>query len=87
MENKDSPISVSLAIQLYETTTVEDTSVLFVYIQYINDNDLKQDFLVSTTLKATNSGIYIFTVIGTYFESNNLPYEKLVACCTDRVYQ
>lgn len=62
---------------------VADKSVLFVYVQYFNDSNLKQDILMSTNLNTTNTGLDIFTVIDTYFESNNRPYENLVALCTD----
>lgn len=65
--------------------TAADKSVLFVYMQYINDSKLKQGILMSTNLNTTNTGLDIFTVIDTYSESNNRHYENLVAFCTDGV--
>lgn len=72
------------AFQMDKTTTVSDESVLIVYVQYINGDDLKKDILVSTNLATTSMGNDIFTAVDSYFISNNLNNENLVACCTDR---
>lgn len=75
--------NVPFAIQLDETTTVSDESVLIVYVQYIDGDDLKQDILMSTNLATTTTGQDIFIAMDSYLSSNNLPYENIVACCTD----
>uniref|UniRef100_A0A671W871 DUF4371 domain-containing protein n=1 Tax=Sparus aurata TaxID=8175 RepID=A0A671W871_SPAAU len=75
--------NVNFAIQLDETTKVSDESVLIVYVQFIDGEDLKQDILMSTNL-LTTTGQDIFVAVDSYLSSNNLPYENLVACCTDR---
>lgn len=75
--------NVPFAIQLDETTTVSDESVLIVYVQYIHTDELKQDILMSTNLSTTTTGQDIFGALDSYLTSHNLPYENLVACCTD----
>uniref|UniRef100_A0A3B4YYJ5 SCAN domain-containing protein 3-like n=1 Tax=Seriola lalandi dorsalis TaxID=1841481 RepID=A0A3B4YYJ5_SERLL len=71
------------ATQLDETTTVADEAVLIVYVQYIEDENLKQDILMSVNLTTTTRGEDIFTAVDSYFSSQNLSYENLVACCSD----
>lgn len=73
--------NVPFAIQWDETTTVSDESVLIVYVQYIHGDDFKQDILISINLATT--GQDIFMAVDSYLSSNNLPYENLVACCTE----
>ena len=75
--------NANFAIQLDETTTVSDEAVLIVYVQYIDGEDLTQDILMSTNLSTTTTGQDIFLAVDSYLSSNNLPYENLVACCTD----
>lgn len=45
--------NVPFAIQLDEMTVASGESVLIVYIQYIDGDDLKQDVLMSTNLATT----------------------------------
>ena len=73
----------SFAIQLDETTTVADEAVLIVYVQYIDGEDLKQDILLSVNLTTTTRSEDIFTAVDSYFSSQKLPYENVVACCSD----
>lgn len=65
--------NVNFAIQLDETTTVSDESVLIIYVQYIEVEDLKQDILMSTNLATTTTGQDIFMAVDSYLSSNNLP--------------
>lgn len=67
----------SLAIQLDETTTVSDESVLIAYFQYIDGDDLKQDILMSTSLATTTTGQDIFAAVDSYLSSNSLSYKNL----------
>lgn len=71
------------SIQLDETTTVAEEAILIVYVQYIEETELKQDILMSVNLTATTRGEDIFSVVDTYFTRHNIPYENIVACCTD----
>ena len=75
--------TIPFSIQLDETTTVAEESVLIVYVQYIENEDLKQDILMSTGLPTTTTGADIFMAVDSFFSSHNLPYENVVACCTD----
>ncbi|KAK0143368.1 Protein ZBED8 [Merluccius polli] len=71
------------AIQLDESTTVADKAVLIVYVQFIEGEDLKQDILMSVNLTTTTRGEDIFAAVDSYFSSQKLPYENVVACCSD----
>lgn len=75
--------NVDFAIQLDETTTVAGESILIVYVQYIDGEDLKQDILMSKNLETTTTGHDIFMAVDSFISSHNLPYENLVACCSD----
>ena len=61
------------AIQLDETTSVSDESMIIVYVLYIHGDDLKQDIFMSTNLAITTTGQDIFMAVDSYFSSNNLP--------------
>lgn len=74
--------NVPFAIQLDETTPVSDESMLIVYVQYIDGDDLKQDILMSTNLATTTTGQGIF-MADSYLSCNNLPYDNLVTRCSD----
>ncbi|XDV14310.1 hypothetical protein PO909_014582 [Leuciscus waleckii] len=74
---------VQFAIQLDETTTVAGESVLIVYVQYVDGDELKRDILMSTNLPTTTTGQDIFMAVDSYLTSYNLPYTNIVACCTD----
>lgn len=76
---KTSPFS----IQLDETTTVAEEAILVVYVQYIEESELKQDILMSVNVTATTIGEDIFRVVDAFFTKHNIPYNNLVACCTD----
>ena len=71
------------SIQLDETTNVAEEAILIVYVQYIEETELKQDILMSVNLTATTRGEDIFSVVDAYFTKHNIPYDNLVACCTD----
>ncbi|CAM4608403.1 unnamed protein product [Leuciscus chuanchicus] len=68
---------------LDETTTVAGESVLIVYVQYVDGDELKRDILMSTNLPTTTTGQDIFMAVDSYLTSYNLPYTNIVACCTD----
>lgn len=74
---------VQFAIQLDETTTVAGESVLIVYVQYVDGDELKRDILMSTNLPTTTTGQDIFMAVDSYLTSYNLPYTNIVACCSD----
>lgn len=57
--------------------------ILIVYVQYIEESELKQDILISLNLTATTRGEDIFRVADAFFTKHNIPYNNLVACCTD----
>ncbi|KAM4560543.1 zinc finger BED domain-containing protein 5-like [Odontesthes bonariensis] len=71
------------SVQLDETTTVAQEAILVVYVQYIEETELKQDILMSVNLTGTTRGEDIFSVVDTYFTKHNIPYKNVVACCTD----
>ncbi|KAL1277372.1 hypothetical protein QQF64_024045 [Cirrhinus molitorella] len=73
---------VQFAIQLDETTVAGET-VLIVYVQYVDADELKWDILMSTNLTTTTTGQDIFMAVDSYSHPTNLPYANLVACCTD----
>ncbi len=75
--------SVPFATRQDEMSTLSDESVLIVYVQYIDSDDLRQDILMSTNPATTAAGQDIFMAVDSYLSSNNLPDDNLVACCTD----
>lgn len=56
--------------------------ILIVYVQYIENTELKQNVLMSDNLTTTTREDRT-SVVDVYFTKHNLPYNNLVSCCTD----
>ena len=71
------------ALHLDETTNVSNFSQLLVYIRYVADERINEEFLfcqpLETKLKAAN----VFQVLIDFFDQIELSWSKLVGVCTD----
>nr|DBA32953.1 TPA: hypothetical protein GDO54_000696 [Pyxicephalus adspersus] len=75
-----SPAKFSL--QLDETTDVSNLSQLAVFVRYVKDNVIKEDFLFCkplTTTKATD----VKKLVDDFFKDNNLSWDMVSAVCSD----
>ena len=73
------------ALQLDETTDVSNLSQLLVYIRYVVDERINEEFLFYQSLEITSKATDVFQVLSDFFDKTKLSWSKLVGVCTDDV--
>ena len=71
------------AIQLDESTDVASCSQLLVFVRYICEDDLIEEFLFCSDLEQTTTGQDVLEKIDDVFDSSGLEWEKMCGVCTD----
>ena len=71
------------ALQLDETINVSNLSQLLVYIRYVADETINEEFLFCQPLKTTSKAADFFQVLIDFFDKTKLSWRKLVGVCTD----
>ena len=71
------------ALQLDETTDVSNLSQLFVYIRYVVDDRISEEFLFCQPLEITSKAADVFQLLMDFFDKTELSWSKLVGVCTD----
>ena len=71
------------ALQLDETTDVANLSQLLVYIRYVADERINEEFLFCQPLETTSKAADVFQVLSEFFDKTELSWSKLVGVCTD----
>ena len=72
------------ALQLDETTDVSNFSQLLVYIRYVADERINEEFLFCQPLERTLKAPDVFQVLIDFFDKTELSWSKLVGLCIDR---
>jgi zinc finger BED domain-containing protein 5/7/8/9 len=75
--------STIFAIQLDETTDVSNSAQLMVYVRYIGESDIEEDFLMLKNLLTTTTGGDIFEKVNSFFVEENINWKNCLAVCTD----
>ena len=71
------------AFQVKESTDVALCSQLVVFVRYIHEHDIKNEFLFCTPLKSTTKSEDVIKKIFTFFDTEGLQWNKLCGLCTD----
>ena len=71
------------AIQLDESTDVTNFPQLLVYVRYIYDFEMIEDFLFCKPLEGRTTSVEIFKVLNDFIEQNGILWEKCVGVCSD----
>ena len=71
------------AIQCDETTDVSQCSQLLVYVRFIGNGILEEEMMLCCPLETTAKADDVLAVVSTFFEENNLSWDRLVGVCTD----
>ncbi|XP_013781361.1 protein ZBED8-like [Limulus polyphemus] len=78
---KSSPAKISL--QLDESCEVANFSHLLVFVRYICEKELKNEFIFCGPLEQTTKAIDIMQKIQDFFEKNDLTWDIVGSICTD----
>nr|XP_054606757.1 protein FAM200C-like [Nothobranchius furzeri] len=76
-----SPAKFSL--QLDETTDVSNLSQLAVFVRYVKDDMIKEEFLFCKPLTTTTKAADVKKLVDDFFRDNNLSWDMVSAVCTD----
>ena len=73
------------ALQLDESTDIPVSilSQLLVYVRYVADERINEEFLFCQPLKTTSKAVDVFQMLIDFFDKTELSWSKLVGVCTD----
>lgn len=71
------------AIQLDETTDVANLAQLCVYVRYVYDKHLEDEFLFCETLSTRTTAKEIFDKVDRFFKAHGIKWEHVIGVCTD----
>lgn len=79
-EIKNSPL---FSLQLDESTDVSSCAQLLVFVRYLHEGDIKEEFLFCSPLETTTKGEDIMKQMNSFFEAGGLEWKKVCGVCTD----
>ena len=71
------------AIQLDQSTDVTNFPQLLVYVQYVYDFEMIEDFLFCKLIEGRTTSVEIFKVLNDFIDQNGISWEKCVGVCSD----
>ena len=71
------------ALQLDESTDIFNLSQLLVYVRYVADKRINEEFLFCQPLETTSKAVDVFQMLIDFFDKTELSWSKLVGVCTD----
>ena len=71
------------ALQLDESTDISNVSQLLVYVRYVADEKINEEFLFCQPLETTSKAVDVFQMLIDFFDKTKLSWSKLVGVCTD----
>ena len=72
------------ALQLDESTDISNLSQLLVYVRYVADERINEEFLFCQPLETTSKAVDVFQMLIDFFDKTELSWSKLFGVCTDR---
>ena len=72
-----------LLFQLVESTDISNLSQLLVYVRYVADERINEQFLFCQPLETTSKAVDVFQMLIDFFDKTELSWSKLVGVCTD----
>ena len=78
---KDSPLKIGM--QLDESTDVDSCSQLLVFVRYVKEQEILEEFLFCEPLELTTKGIDVFNKIKSFFQKHQIPIDVIGSVCSD----
>ena len=69
------------ALQLDESTDISNLSQLLVYVRYVADERINEEFLFCQPLETTSKAVDVFQMLIDFFDKTELSWSKLVGLC------
>ena len=69
------------ALQLDESTDISNLSQLLVYVRYVADERINEEFLFCQPLETTSKAVDVFQMLIDFFDKTELSWSKLVGVC------
>ena len=67
------------ALQLDESTDISNLSQLLVYVRYVADERINEEFLFCQPMETTSKAVDVFQMLIDFFDKTELSWSKLVA--------
>ncbi|XP_059097468.1 protein FAM200C-like [Tigriopus californicus] len=80
-EIKQSPAKISM--QIDESTDVSNHSQLLVFVRYVHEKNIKEEFLFCERLETTTKAVDVFKLIQSFFDRHELAWDLIGSICTD----
>jgi len=80
-EMKQSPAKISM--QIDESTDVSNHSQLLVFVRYVHERCIKEEFLFCERLETTTKAVDVFRLIQSFFGRHELAWDLIGSICTD----
>lgn len=74
---------VDFALQLDESTDIAGESQLLVYVRFIHEREICEDFLFCKPLPTRSTGEQVFAMLNDFINSSGLQWTQCLAVCTD----
>ena len=71
------------SLQIDESTDVSDDAQLLVYVRYLGENTLEEEFLFCRALETTTRGEDIFALVDSFMKEEGLEWNNCSSICTD----
>ncbi|XP_073457213.1 protein FAM200C-like [Aquarana catesbeiana] len=71
------------SLQIDKTTDVSNLSQLSVFVRYVKDDVIKEDFLFCKPLTTTTKAADVKKLVDDFFKDNNLSWDMVSAVCSD----
>lgn len=71
------------SIQLDESTDVQSCAQLLVFVRYIHEGVIKEEFLFCRSIESTTRGEDVMKILSDFFEEEGLDWKMLCGVCTD----
>ncbi len=70
-------------MQIDESTDVSNHSQLLVFVRYVHEKNIKEEFLFCERLETTTKEVDIFKLIQSFFDHHELSWDLIGSICTD----
>ena len=67
------------ALQLDESTDISNLSQLLVYVRYVADDRINEEFLFCQPLETTSKAVDVFQMLIDFFDKTELSWSKLTS--------